>query len=227
MTFYSVASDTMVNHSGEDTESKTDNLTEDSNIIDSFVSVTKRKRVRKRRLKNRSQLITPPNIIEENLSKEPISRKPRIIDSYIIQSGKHIRFDNMENNENDIAKQTVQEPSGNESSSSSKASSSRELSTLLTLAQSSTPLTFVNKQLKNEVKMESVLNDEIRSQNLNKTMEDSIEKDLCSKEPKKTQNYKNFHADLEKVPVMLRKPQVNDVIAFRVCTTHTHTHTVL
>lgn len=219
MTFYSVISETMLDRSEGDTDSKTtdNNLTEDCNMIDSIVSVSKRKRVRKRKPKNRSQLIvSPPDITEENISNESKLKKPKIIDSYIIPSGKHIRFDNMDNDENNIAKKIVQEVSRNESYVS-KASSSKDLSTLLALGQSSTPITFVNKKLKNGVKTENKLNDDI-SKNLNKIMKDSIERKVCSKESKKEiQSYKGFPIEIEKVPIMTRKPQPNDVITFKVC----------
>jgi len=215
MTFYSVNSDTVVDCSEGDTDSKAtnNNLTEDCNMTDSIVSIAKRKRVRKRKPKNRSQFIVPLDTIEKNITKELKSKKPKIIDSYIIPSGKHIRFDNIEND--DIAKQEI---SKNESYLS-KTSSSKDLSTLLALRQSSTPITFINKKLKNEVKTENVLNDEIRSKNLNKVIEDSTEKNLCEKESKKEEvpNYKSFHVDLEKIPIMTRKPQINDIITFKVC----------
>lgn len=220
MTFYSVISDTIVNYSEGDTDSKTtDNLTEDCNVIDSIVSIAKRKRVRKRKSKNRSRfIVSPSDRIEENTSKEPKLKKPKIIDSYIIPSGKHIRFNDIENNEHNIARQIVQEASRNQSYLN-ETSSSRDLSMLLTLGQSSTPITFINKKLKNEIETKNILNDEIRSKNLNEIMvEDSTEKISCNKESKKEiQSYKNLYADLEKVPIMTRKPQVNDIIAFKVC----------
>ncbi|KYQ58456.1 hypothetical protein ALC60_02492 [Trachymyrmex zeteki] len=218
MTFYSVISDTIVNYSEGDTDSKTtDNLTEDCNVIDSIVSIAKRKRVRKRKSKNRSRfIVSPSDRIEENTSKEPKLKKPKIIDSYIIPSGKHIRFNDIENNEHNIARQIVQEASRNQSYLN-ETSSSRDLSMLLTLGQSSTPITFINKKLKNEIETKNILNDEIRSKNLNEIMvEDSTEKISCNKESKKEiQSYKNLYADLEKVPIMTRKPQVNDIIAFK------------
>lgn len=225
MTFYSVISDTTVDHSGGDTDSKTiDNITEDCNMTDSIISDAKKKRVRKRKPKNqfRQFVVGPLNMTEDKMSKESKSKKPKIIDSYVIPSGKHIRFDNMENDENNIAKQIVQEISKNESkneSCSSKAPSSRDLSTLLALGQSSTPITFTNenKKLRNGIKTESILNNEV-NKNFNKIMEDSTEKNSCSKESKKEiQNYKSLHAELEKVPIMTRKPQYNDIIAFKVC----------
>lgn len=214
MTFYSVISDTAINSEGE-TDSKTtdNNLTEDCNMLDSIVSIAKRKRVRKRKPRNRSQIIVSPPEIAEGMSKEPNSKKPKIIDTCIISSGKHIRFDDMEHEDN-IAKQIVQEVSRSDSCSS-KASSSKDLSTLLALGQSSTPITFLNKKLKNGIETESMLSDEIKSKNLKKGMKENIEKNV---EPKKEiQRYKNLHAELEKVPIMTRKPQVNDIIAFKVC----------
>ncbi|EGI65940.1 hypothetical protein G5I_05528 [Acromyrmex echinatior] len=219
MPFYSIISDTVVNCSEEDTDSKTttDNLTKNCNMIDSIVSITKRKRVRKRKSKNQSQFIVSPfDRIEENISKELKLKKPKIIHSYIIPSGKHIRFDDIENDEHNIARQiAVQEASRNHSYLN-ETSSSKDLSTLLALGQSSTPITFVNKKLKNDVKTENVLNDEIKSKNLNKIMEDSTEKNLCNKESKnEIQSYKNLYTDLEKLPIMTRKPQVNDIIAFK------------
>ncbi|KYM94107.1 PREDICTED: coilin [Cyphomyrmex costatus] len=209
MTFYSLV-DMVVSCSEEDTDSKTtDNLTENCNEIDSIVSIAKRKRIRKRKSKNRSQLIiSSPDRIEENISKESKLKKPKIIDSYVIPTGKHIRFDNMENDEHTITEQIVQEASRNESYLN-KTSSFRDLSTLLALGQSSTPITFRNKKLNNGVKIE---NDEIK----NKNMEDITEKNVCSTKPKKEiQSYKKLYADLEKVPIMTRKPQVNDIIAFK------------
>ncbi|XP_011053611.1 PREDICTED: uncharacterized protein LOC105145625 [Acromyrmex echinatior] len=209
MPFYSIISDTVVNCSEEDTDSKTttDNLTKNCNMIDSIVSITKRKRVRKRKSKNQSQFIVSPfDRIEENISKELKLKKPKIIHSYIIPSGKHIRFDDIENDEHNIARQiAVQEASRNHSYLN-ETSSSKDLSTLLALGQSSTPITFVNKKLKNDVKTENVLNDEIKS----------TEKNLCNKESKnEIQSYKNLYTDLEKLPIMTRKPQVNDIIAFK------------
>lgn len=225
MTFYSVISDTTIDHSGEDTDSKTtnNNITEDSNMIDSIMSITKRKRVRKRKPKHQfSFVMSPVNVTEDKVTKE--SKKPKITDSYIIPAGKHIRFDNMENDENKIAKQIVQEISKSESkneSCSSKAPSSRDLSTLLALGQNSTPITFMNeKKLKNGIKTESVLNNEI-NKNFNKVIEDSMEKNSCNKESKKEiQNYKSLYTELEKVPIMTRKPQYNDIIAFKVRIAH-------
>ncbi|XP_072744914.1 uncharacterized protein [Anoplolepis gracilipes] len=212
MTFYSVIGDTVMDNTEEDTDSKVtnnNNLMENCNVTD---SVVKRKRVRKRRPKNqpKTQFILPSNINEESKPK-----KPRIIDSYIISSGKHIRFDSMKKEENNIAKQIVQEISRNESSIS-KISSCRDLSKLLALGQSSTPITFVNKKIKNEVNMENGLNDEIKNKLSNKIVENNIITENNSYNKENTQNSENcVYSDLEKLPLMTRKPQVKDIIAFK------------
>lgn len=232
MTFYSVIDNTVI-----DTEEETDckvtdnNLTEDCNMTDSIVSIAKRKRVRKRRPKNR---IKTPFILSD-MNEENKSKKPKIIDSYTIPSGKHIRFDNIEKQEstekeeniekeknietkentekeeNNIAKQIVQEISKNESYIS-KTSSSRDLSMLLALGQSSTPITFINKKAKTEVKMEN--------ESIDRLMMDrcqTLSQFLMKNNKKIMQYYENLmHSDLEVMPVMTRKPQVKDIIAFKV-----------
>ncbi|XP_029677828.1 uncharacterized protein LOC115244375 [Formica exsecta] len=214
MSFYSIINDTAIDDTEEDTDSKVtdNNLTEDCNLTDSVISISKRKRVRRRKPKNQSktQFTLSSNMNEENKPK-----KPKIIDSYIIPSGKHIRFDNTEKEENDIAKQIVQEISRNESYMS-KNSSSRDLGNLLALRQCSTPVTFAHKKVKNDIKMENELNDGIKSKTLNKIAENNIstEKNLNNKE--KTQcNESWMHSDPEIIPIMTRKPQVKDIIAFK------------
>ncbi|XP_011254359.1 uncharacterized protein LOC105250116 isoform X2 [Camponotus floridanus] len=233
MTFYSVIDDTMIDDTEEETDSKVtdNNLTEDCNMTDSIVSIAKRKRVRRRRPKNQ---IKTSFILSSDMNEENKQKKPKIIDSYIIPSGKHIRFDNIEKDENtekedttekkeniekkettemeehNIAKQIVQEISRNESYIS-KTSSSRDLSTLLALGQSSTPITFINKKAKTEVKMENKSNDGSmidRCSNLSQFLMKNIKS--------KIQNYENLiHSDLEVMPIMTRKPQVKDIIAFK------------
>lgn len=204
-------------------------------MTDSIVSIAKRKRVRKRKQKNQ---IKTPFILSSDMNEENKSKKPKIIDSYIISSGKHIRFDSTEKEENiekeknttkeenakkkedtkkkenNIAKQIVQEISRNESYIS-KASSSRDLSTLLALGQSSTPITFRNKKAKTEVKMENESNDRLLTDTLplNQFLIENIKKKIMN-----TQNYENLtQNDIEVMPIMTRKPQLKDIIAFKVC----------
>lgn len=229
MTFYSI-----INDAEGETDSKVtnNNLTETCNMTDSIVSIAKRKRVRKRRPKNQNKT---PFISSSDMNEENKTKKPKVIDSYIIPSGKHIRFDSTEKEENsekeenitkeentrkkedtkkkenNIAKQIVQEIFRNESYIS-KVPSSRDLSTLLALGQSSTPITFINKKAKTEVKMENESNDGLLMNtrtNFNQFLMENIKK--------KTQNYENLtQNDIETMPIMTRKPQVKDIIAFKV-----------
>lgn len=213
MTFYSVINNTMSDNTEEETDSLTDNnLTKNCNLTDSVLSIAKRKRVRKRKPKNKFKTF-PELLLSSNMSENKF-KKPKIIESRIIPSEQHIRFDNTEKEENNIAKQIVQETSRNESCIS-KASSSRDLSTLLALGQSSTPITFMNKKVKNEIRRENELNDEIETKVLKKNMEDNISKEKNVYDKEKYENL--MFNDLELIPIMTRKPQVKDIIAFKVC----------
>nr|XP_012233864.1 PREDICTED: uncharacterized protein LOC105678796 [Linepithema humile] len=215
ITFYSVIDEdhAMLDDTDQDTDSKVtdNNLTEDWNRTESVVSIAKRKRVRKRKSKNRSSFVSPSDTKEEDKLK-----KPKIIDSYIIPTAKHIRFDNIESKENNIAKHIVQETSTNESYVS-RTSSTKDLSMLLSLGQSSTPITFVNKKIKHDIKMDTELNNGSKK-NLNKIIEEdiSLENKLCNEETNKnSQSFKYFTQNIEEVPIITRKPQVKDIIAFK------------
>jgi len=122
-----VATSNVVDCSKRDnTDSKTtdNNLTEVCNLSDSIVSIAKKKRVRKRKPKNRSQsFIITPDTTEKDIAKELKSKKPKVIYSYKIPPEQRLRFVNIENDDSpklDISK--------NESCLS-KASSSRDPST--------------------------------------------------------------------------------------------------
>lgn len=206
--FYSIIDDTEA-----DTDSKVtnSNLMEDCNNTESSVMADmKRRRIRKRKPKNRPHeahgisIQLPPVTMEEIKSK-----KPKVIDSYVIPAAKHIRFDSMESEE-DIAKKIVQEASRNETYIS-RGSSPGDLSALLALGNSSTPM-FVKKKTKNEVNVD---NDEARNKSSCKK-ENSIgmERSACGAETERKGYYKSI--ELEKIPLMTRKPQVKDIIAFKV-----------
>ncbi|EZA56304.1 hypothetical protein DMN91_009731 [Ooceraea biroi] len=207
MMFYSVIDDTEA-----DTDSKATDLMEDcNNTKDSVASGTKRKRVRKRRQKNRSQehsLFVLPAVT----SKENKPKKPKVIETCIIPPAKHIRFDDV-GNENSIAKKIVQEVSKNDSHVS-RDSLPSDLSALLALGKSSTPM-FAKKKIKKEINVDSVLSNKTRNNNTSKTEVDdaSIEKNASDMKDEKKGYYKNI--ELEKLPKMARKPQIKDIIAFK------------
>ncbi|KAL0128325.1 hypothetical protein PUN28_003540 [Cardiocondyla obscurior] len=224
MTFYSVINDTIndtINTEGtseDDTESKTteNNLIEDCDVTqESNASSAKRKRVRKRKPKNKSQSIMLHNETEETegvITKEPSSKKPKIINSFTIPSGKHIRFNNTED-ENKLAKEIVQEISGNESYLNKI--SSLGLSTLLALRHSSTPKTFV-KKCKNGIETENS-----KTETLTEDLENNTEKIVLNNirremPPQKGNSLESLETDLESLPIMTRKPEINDIIAFKI-----------
>ncbi|XP_011863996.1 PREDICTED: uncharacterized protein LOC105559941 isoform X2 [Vollenhovia emeryi] len=215
MTFYSMISDTAEERSEGDTNSKItdDNFTE-SNVTDSIIPSAKRKRVRKRKSKSQPRLILSPfNTTEKNASNELKSKKLKITSSYTLPPEKHIRFVNTEDDEDNIAKQIVQEVS--KDSHSSNVSPSKDLSTLLALGQSSTPITFVNKKLKSSIATENVSSDEVTNTDSIKKAENVIT-NICRMEGLKiTERYKSLCAELEKIPAMTRKPQIKDFIAFK------------
>jgi len=205
----------MIDDAEADTDSKVmdNNFLENSNDIgNSVASGTKRKRVRKRRAKNLSQehsfFMSPP----ATETKDSKLKKPKVVDNIIIPTAKHIRFDNMENNENSIAKKIVREVSD---SYVARVSSSNDLSALLALGKSSTPM-FVKKKIKKEVNVDasSASSDEM----YNKSKENNVgtEKNTC--ETGRKGYYKNI--EIEKIPIMTRKPQVKDIIAFKVRVAH-------
>lgn len=222
------------------------NLTEISNTTD---SATKRKRIRKHKSKNnyhqKNQLDSEQDIQFEisssDTKEEDKSKKPKIVNDYIIPTGKHIRFNDTEE-ENHVPKQLKYEVSNDNLESYTNKGTSKNLSTLLALRQSSTPITFTkkvkdtNKTEKlsitpiistiKEIDMESPIEEKAKcTKNLRKINDDnSVDKNGCSKkDSKKIQFYKNLlNLELENFPVMSKKPRVGDIISFKVCTLHVY-----
>lgn len=249
MTFHTVIEDTEA-----DTDSKvTDysNLTEDCDVTELGTPLVKRKRVRKRKLKNKSKLVTSPL----NTNVAGLLKKPKIIDSFVISSGKHIRFDDIEAEQSNISREKTEveknisqklpkrSPSSiiesvirrecqksmksiesiqtMQSNYANKISNCKDLSALLALKGSSTPITFV-KKIKDDNKMESMSEEEINYTNdfnIIKENNSSPEDNSYGKQIKKeTQHHKSLlQIDPGEIPIMTRKPHVGDTIAFKVC----------
>lgn len=226
---------TAIDDSEADTDSKVTNynsLTE--NTVD---SVMKKKRVRKRKSKNsrqqdgqfdneRDQMETSASDAKE----EDSSKKPKIIDSRIISVGKHIRFNDTEDEDTCRMEKLV---SNDTIESSMNKRSSKNLSALLALKNSSTPLTFTKKIKDNSIKMEnmptpivSMINEiDMESPIEEKCIKNKTKNDITIK---KTESTKDFNEEayfpknllkmrLETFPVMSRKPRVGDIIGFKVC----------
>jgi len=206
MMFYSVINDTEA-----DMESKVmdNNFMENSNNMESsIITGTKRKRVRKRKTKNKEHSFFMSPLAEVEDSKP---KKPKVVDNIIIPTAKHIRFDSMESNENSIAKKIVHEASD---SYIARISSSDDLSALLALGKSSTPM-FVKKKIKKEVNtVDSASSDETSNKNSYKTEENNASMERSTCEINRKGYYKNI--EIEKIPIMTRKPQVKDIIVFKV-----------
>ncbi|CAK9812584.1 hypothetical protein ANTQUA_LOCUS7328 [Anthophora quadrimaculata] len=181
--------------SNEKTEIDT-TLTDDFNIMENIMACPKRKRVRHR---NRKRKNTQQQEIKEEENK---SRKPKIIDTCIITSGKHIRFDSVDNE--DIPEKEVNHSEMMNGSSMSKLSPTRELANLLSLGQTPTPLTFTNTRVKEEVKLELMSDEETHfvassentneSTGLNKKSEE--EKELIKKFSKEYGNTRKHYQTL-------------------------------
>lgn len=175
-------------------ESETTDTTmmEDFNITEHVNP--KRKRVRSRKKKKEE--------VEQSTSqeKENIPKKPKIIDSCTVSFGKHIRFDNEDTTGNKDAHVKVMNGSYTKT-----VQPSHELANLLSLGKCSTPLTFTNTRVKEEVKAEPMHDEEFQlnasSENKNKSMTVNERKELDK--------------DISKCSVMTTKPQLKDVIAFK------------
>jgi len=203
----------MIDDAEADTDSKVmdNNFPENSNNMEnSVMSGTKRKRVRKRRAKNLSQehsfFMSPMEI------KDSKPKKPKVVNNIIIPTAKHIRFDSSENNENSIAEKIVCEVSN---SYAARVSSSDDLSALLALGKSSTPM-FVKKKIKKEVNVDvsSASSDEMSNKSSYKNKENNVDTERNTCETSRKGYYKNI--EIEKISIMTRKPQVKDIIAFKV-----------
>lgn len=164
----------------------------DCDVSKSVMPVKKRRRVRKKKTKPELIVSSIHDVIDESKPK-----KPKIIDSVTIPSSKHIHFDNIEANKNGISQEIMQNAFISEQN---KISPSGGLSALLALGQSSTPITFRNTKIQSASQTKP--NKEVRNVTLNNG----------------TQNYESLtHMDPKEIPILDRKPQVNDKIAFQVC----------
>lgn len=201
VTFHSIANDT----DGNCTDYKTTNsdIMEDHSFIKKETTSIKRKRVRHRRGKNLSTSAKDPDNMNDT------TKKPKIVDSLVLSSRKHIRFDKNEPNEIQMMQQFVIEPA---------------LSKLFSLRNSSTPLTFSNQKIKEEfVQPQNISNIEVENvdtsnDKTNETLYNTVEKNTSRKEINHDlQNQSFSDLELEEYsPVQIQDVQNNDIIAFKV-----------
>ncbi|KAL2714489.1 uncharacterized protein V1478_015674 [Vespula squamosa] len=201
VTFHSIVNDIEDNYI--DSKTMNSNIMEDYSFIKKESPSTKRKRVRHRKgKKNISTFIQNPN------DKNDTTKKPKIVDSLVLSSGKHIRFDTSETNEIQTIQQFVIEPA---------------LSKLFSLRNSSTPLTFPNKKIKEEiVKPQNIStieveNIDISNEKTNETLNNTVEKNISGKEINhdlKNQSFSDIELE-QYPPVKMQDVQNNDIIAFK------------
>ena len=120
-------------------EKPDDSVTEDNSVNDESITLNKRKRVRRRKSKKSSEVYPESDTI---LTPEETCKKPRIIDSIVISSAKHIRF------EDDI-KRSTDSYNGIQKKNdeiSPKKTENNGLEKLISLGKSSTPLTFEHRK---------------------------------------------------------------------------------
>ena len=178
---------------------------EDLNVTDNSMIRSKRKRIRRK--KNKPQQANQTATVASTVGST-MSKKPKIIDSLVIPSSKHIHFDNVDTEEV-VVKQVVNENKVN-GSSKYKVSPSHELSNLLALGKNSVPLTFTNPVVKEEIKIEQMSDEE-------KPIDDSFQNlyENIMLNRKLQEGKELLSTDLEARQVTTTKPQLKDIIAFK------------
>jgi hypothetical protein len=156
--------DTNVYNNG-DIKTTDDNFSEDNNsIIKENLLTSKRKRIRKKKKKKLLEVVPDSDTSSMRYS----SKKPKIIDSVLISSGKHIRFKGLEDEDTISDNNPVYENGIHgkhiNNDFTNKQLINKDLNTLLNLRQSSTPLTFGYKKIKKEIKPE-VIDEDSKSMN--------------------------------------------------------------
>lgn len=168
---------------------------EEFDISTNLFTCPKRKRVRHKKKKTTAE----ETVIQK---KENELNKPKIINSYDIPFGKHIRFDDLEDNDlednNEERKPKCQQIMNG--TNTTHVSPTHELANLLSLSNNSTPVTFTNIKVKG--------------------IQDSCEK-IQSHENKSIISTNNINlekllnTDFKTYPIMIEKPQLKDIIAFK------------
>ncbi|KZC09675.1 PREDICTED: uncharacterized protein LOC107187793 [Dufourea novaeangliae] len=174
-----------------------DKLNTDNNLT--------RKRKRSRKKKKAQTINETPN---KNVDTETQVKKPVIINSCIIPSSKHIRFDTLDTAKAN-RKQITHREETNESSTN-EVTVSHELDNLLSLGQNSTPVTFTSQNIKQEIKIEHIPDEQTQ---LDVSFEKKDESENLIKQLQEGKELLNV--GLDGYPVMTKKPELKDVVAFK------------
>ncbi|KOX68408.1 hypothetical protein WN51_03894 [Melipona quadrifasciata] len=178
---------------------KSEEVSDTTTNTEIFDTLPKKKRVRHRKKKTK---------VDTQLTEEDKPAKPKIANSIIssaISSCKHIRFDNVESNI------IVNDDEIICAAPSSRVDAAHKLENLLSLGKNAIPLTFERNRIKsttckNEKEEKNNAEDTIVSKNINEN--------IASTERLKEVN-KFSDIDFETYKVMAVKPEIKDVIAFK------------
>ncbi|XP_015598450.1 uncharacterized protein LOC107269280 [Cephus cinctus] len=204
--FHTVIDDTELESA---TESKATDSNGDFIVSEGTPMANKRKRIRHRRTKRQTPIPLQPFEPKENGLK-----KPRTNNSTIISSGKHIRFDIHELQPDHSVTTVIDLISPNPSKDlPSQSSNTKDLSTLLALGKSSTPVTFSSKKVVSEPKKETMSKELEKSNN---TPDKTNEAKHNSTNGKTTMTEDYSELDPQKYAIITDKPQKNDIVAFKV-----------
>lgn len=155
ITFHSIRNDTESDEKTYEIDFKTldSDITENNSPMQEKVltSTSKRKRYRKGK-KNVS------TFIKSATNEESTKKKPKVVDSVVIPSGKHIRFSPFEMNNTELSDHVTNDIPMNDLCTI-KAEQTKELTRLLALRLSSTPLTFTNTKIKREIEKTEDISD--------------------------------------------------------------------
>lgn len=213
------ANNTMYHSILEESEinSATDSKVSDSLLTEDYSfdlnTPAKRKRSRKKRVKR----LDSESTNRQNTSEETL-KKPKIIEQIVFKSGKHIRFDGLDDERSQSSNNSCISDFQNRFclTPGPKNSSSKDLNTLLTLKQCSTPLTFSCKKPGRQMKLEKPVGKSIDEdeENLTESARNIVVPNGTN-QIEKNADLQIENIDPKKYPNLESNPKVNDVIAFK------------
>ncbi|KAJ8681392.1 hypothetical protein QAD02_017179 [Eretmocerus hayati] len=190
----------------EDLKTTDDNFTEDTSVTEDILT-SKKKRIRKRP-KRKKQMSTTAECDASPI--EPSLKKPKIIDSILIPSGKHIRFKGVEDGDKMMDGDVL--PENNEIQQNGRGGFrpdiAKDLNALLSLRKSSTPLTFTHKRVMKDFKPEVIDESRMSTESNNDTNQPNSSATSNKSASNPTKHHENSESKLSDI--------LNSTITFKV-----------